>query len=235
MPLPQRSVNGREWGEWKFWDTQGRLTEKSDFKSGERDGHVVIFYDNGKVQHDGWIHQGKQDSVMHSYYRTGQVMEEGKQEQESESESGNEYDSYTEGPRGDHNGGESESREFNLDDYMQQDSYNYKEKLPSSSDDDDDYEAPIVQMQSFSESLNEQLDMLVLDERQRIIADHLIGSIDEDGYLRRPIPAIVNDMSFRYNFRAAPVCPSESVRHQVLSVSSATALATSLSIHPSLT
>ena len=32
-------VNGREWGEWKFWDTQGRLTEKSDFKSGERDGH----------------------------------------------------------------------------------------------------------------------------------------------------------------------------------------------------
>ncbi|MBL0014979.1 MAG: RNA polymerase factor sigma-54 [Bacteroidetes bacterium] len=132
------------------------------------------------------------------------ALEEGKQEQESESESGNEYDSYSEGPRGDHNGGESESREFNLDDYMQQDSYNYKEKLPSSSDDDDDYEAPIVQMQSFSESLNEQLDMLVLDERQRIIADHLIGSIDEDGYLRRPIPAIVNDMSFRYNFRAAP-------------------------------
>ena len=138
------------------------------------------------------------------------ALEEGKQEQESESESGNEYDSYSEGPRGDHNGGESESREFNLDDYMQQDSYNYKEKLPSSSDDDDDYEAPIVQMQSFSESLNEQLDMLVLDERQRIIADHLIGSIDEDGYLRRPIPAIVNDMSFRYNFKSGTLkygCP----------------------------
>jgi antitoxin component YwqK of YwqJK toxin-antitoxin module len=70
-------VNGREWGEWKFWDTQGRLTEASDFKSGQRDGHVVIYYDNGQVQHDGWIHRGQQDSVMHSFYRSGQAMEEG--------------------------------------------------------------------------------------------------------------------------------------------------------------
>src|SRR5690606_386550 len=43
-------VNGREWGEWKFWDPQGRLTEQSEFKSGERNGHVVIYYDNGQVQ-----------------------------------------------------------------------------------------------------------------------------------------------------------------------------------------
>ena len=70
-------VNGREWGEWKFWDTQGRITEKSDFKSGQRDGHVVIYYDNGKEQHDGWIKQGKQDSTMQSFYRTGQLMEAG--------------------------------------------------------------------------------------------------------------------------------------------------------------
>ncbi|HRN38625.1 MAG TPA: hypothetical protein PLL18_17080, partial [Flavobacteriales bacterium] len=70
-------VNGREWGEWKFWDRQGRPTEVADFKSGERDGHVVIFYDNGQVQHDGWIRKGKQDSLMRSYYRNGQLMEEG--------------------------------------------------------------------------------------------------------------------------------------------------------------
>src|SRR5690606_21344684 len=68
-------VNGREWGEWKFWDSQGRLTEQSEFKSGQRDGHVVIYYDNGQVQHDGWIHQGEQDSVMRSFYRSGQPME----------------------------------------------------------------------------------------------------------------------------------------------------------------
>ncbi|HNR56389.1 MAG TPA: hypothetical protein PKJ19_14570, partial [Flavobacteriales bacterium] len=42
-------VNGREWGEWKFYDRQGRLMEQAEFKSGERDGHVQVFYDNGRV------------------------------------------------------------------------------------------------------------------------------------------------------------------------------------------
>ena len=70
-------VNGREWGEWKFWDRAGRLTEVSDFKAGERDGHVVIYYDNDQVQHNGWIHRGAQDSLMSSYYRTGHLMEQG--------------------------------------------------------------------------------------------------------------------------------------------------------------
>ncbi|MFT3884283.1 MAG: hypothetical protein QM724_02280 [Flavobacteriales bacterium] len=69
--------NGREWGEWKFWDRYGNLTEVADFKSGEREGHVVIYYDNGQQQHDGWFHHGRQDSTMRSFYRTGQVMEEG--------------------------------------------------------------------------------------------------------------------------------------------------------------
>jgi RNA polymerase sigma-54 factor len=131
------------------------------------------------------------------------ALEEG-QEMEMEKESGSDYDVYSDNSRGERGSGESEEREFNLDDYMQQDSYNYKEKLPSNNDDEDDYEAPIVQLESFTDSLYAQLGMLVLDERERVIADHLIGSIDEDGYLRRPIPAIVNDMTFRYNFRATP-------------------------------
>ncbi|MFN8397949.1 MAG: RNA polymerase factor sigma-54 [Bacteroidia bacterium] len=132
------------------------------------------------------------------------ALEEGKMEMESDQDAGNDYESYNESSRNERGNQESNEREFNLDDYMQQDSYSYKEKLPSSSDDDDDYEAPIVQLQSFTDNLYEQLGMLVLSERERTIADHLIGSIDEDGYLRRPIPAIVNDMAFRYNFRASP-------------------------------
>lgn len=70
-------VNGREWGEWKFWDHDGHLMEKADFKSGERDGHVVIYYDNGQAEHDGYIRRGAQDSVMHSFYRNGKPMEQG--------------------------------------------------------------------------------------------------------------------------------------------------------------
>ncbi len=90
--------------------------------------------------------------------------------------------------------------DFNLDDYLQED-FSYREKLPSSTDDDDDYKAPIVSVQSSLEQLEEQLSMLDLSEEEEIIAHHLIGSIDEDGYIRRPIPAIVNDMAFRYNIR----------------------------------
>ena len=71
-------VNGREWNEWRFWAPNGHLTEVADFKAGERDGHVVIFYDNDSVQHDGWVRRGKQDSTMRSFYRNGRVMEEGR-------------------------------------------------------------------------------------------------------------------------------------------------------------
>ncbi|MBL7939250.1 MAG: hypothetical protein JNL43_07815 [Flavobacteriales bacterium] len=70
-------VNGREWGEWKFYDRQGRLTEQADFRSGERNGHVRIFHDNGNVQHDGWFKFGKEDSVRVSRYRDGRIMERG--------------------------------------------------------------------------------------------------------------------------------------------------------------
>jgi len=94
--------------------------------------------------------------------------------------------------------------DFNIDDYIQQDSMSYREKLPTSDDEEDDYKSPVVATQSFMDQLDEQLQMLSLDEEEETIANHLIGSIDEDGYIRRPIPAIVNDMAFRYNMRADP-------------------------------
>ena len=71
-------VNGREWNEWRFYDRLGRLTERAEFRAGERHGHVVFFYDNDSVQHDGWVRKGRQDSTMRSFYRNGKVMEEGR-------------------------------------------------------------------------------------------------------------------------------------------------------------
>jgi len=52
---------------------------------------------------------------------------------------------------------------------------------------------------SFYETLKNQLLMLNLDERQRKIADQIIGSIDDDGYLRREASAICDDLAFRQN------------------------------------
>src|SRR5829696_4588565 len=52
---------------------------------------------------------------------------------------------------------------------------------------------------SFYEILEAQLGMLNLDDRQFKIAEQIIGSIDEDGYLRRETAAIVDDLAFRQN------------------------------------
>lgn len=100
--------------------------------------------------------------------------------------------------------GDSGDSDFNLDEYLASESYNYKTQLPSGGDDEEDFETPIVSMKSFYDNLQEQLGLIDLEEKEMIIAEHLIGSIDEDGYLRRPLPAIVNDMVFRYNVRTTP-------------------------------
>ncbi len=51
--------------------------------------------------------------------------------------------------------------------------------------------------QSFTQSLQEQLGYRNLTEHQRTVANFIIGSLDEDGYLRRDIESLVDDLAFR--------------------------------------
>ncbi len=55
---------------------------------------------------------------------------------------------------------------------------------------------PVSVENSFHDHLLDQLGMLELDERRQKIAEQIIGSIDEDGYLRREPGAIVDDLAF---------------------------------------
>ena len=55
---------------------------------------------------------------------------------------------------------------------------------------------------SFHEHLQDQLLMLKLDDQQKKIAEQIIGSIDDDGYLRRETAAIVDDLAFRQNIES---------------------------------
>jgi RNA polymerase sigma-54 factor len=55
---------------------------------------------------------------------------------------------------------------------------------------------------SFHEHLQDQLLMLKLDDNQKKIAEQIIGSIDDDGYLRRETAAIVDDLAFRQNIES---------------------------------
>lgn len=95
---------------------------------------------------------------------------------------------------------EALKQESAIDDFLVSDGYDYRTSLPSNQrDEEDEFEAPIIQMKSLFDQLMDQMVLLTITEKQQIIASHIIGSIDEDGYLRRPARAMVHDMAFRYN------------------------------------
>ncbi|MAR16461.1 MAG: RNA polymerase sigma-54 factor [Flammeovirgaceae bacterium] len=78
------------------------------------------------------------------------------------------------------------------------DNYNYYQK---SNNDNSNYsrESNISNIESFRENLLAQLNFLKLDKNQKIIANQIIGTLDNDGYLRRDIESIVDDIAFSEN------------------------------------
>jgi len=91
--------------------------------------------------------------------------------------------------------------EFNVDDYLQDDNLNdYSSKFEQNGDDDEERkEIPIAIQSSFFESLQAQLDLLPLSDQDFRIGKQIIGSLDDDGYLRRPIRSLVDDLAFSQN------------------------------------
>ena len=78
----------------------------------------------------------------------------------------------------------------------------YKLRDDNYPEDDDKKQLPFKTETSFYQVLLDQLGMLKLDEKERRIAEQIVGSIDEDGYLRRETSAIVDDLAFRQNIIA---------------------------------
>jgi len=89
--------------------------------------------------------------------------------------------------------------DFDLSDYLDDDSSDYKTQANNSSKDDEERVIPLSGEQSFQEKLTEQLHLLDLDDKQFLIADILIGNLDESGYLNRDLEAIVDDLAFSMN------------------------------------
>jgi RNA polymerase sigma-54 factor len=95
--------------------------------------------------------------------------------------------------------------DFDLSDYLDDDSSDYKTQANNSSKDDEERVIPLSGEQSFQEKLTEQLHLLDLDDKQFLIADILIGNLDESGYLNRDLEAIVDDLAFSMNVEANEV------------------------------
>ena len=122
------------------------------------------------------------------------ALEAGKEEEEyvkDEFET-EDYDDYDEA--------ESErvdAEEINIDDYLSNDDTpDYKTQVNNYSDDDEDHDAPFAAPISFHQDLINQLNTFILNEEDREIAEFLVGSIDDMGYIRRSISDIVDDLAF---------------------------------------
>jgi len=98
---------------------------------------------------------------------------------------------------------EKENDEFSLEDYLnEEDIPSYRLETQNYSKDDKREEIPFSTGSTFHEFLDAQLGLRKLDERQQSLAEYLIGNIDEDGYLRRELTAIVDDLAFSMNITA---------------------------------
>lgn len=89
-----------------------------------------------------------------------------------------------------------------FDDYMQDDDDDaaaYKLRTNNYSRDDERYEAPLSDEESFQELLIQQLGYRKLDDRKYKIGTYIIGNLDESGYLSRPISGIMDDLLFTQN------------------------------------
>ena len=90
--------------------------------------------------------------------------------------------------------------EFNVDDYLQDDNTNdYSTSYSNGDDEEDKKETPIAIETTFFESLQQQLDLVPLSDQDFIIGKQIIGSLDDDGYLRRPITSMIDDLAFSQN------------------------------------
>jgi RNA polymerase sigma-54 factor len=89
--------------------------------------------------------------------------------------------------------------EFDLSEYMDDESPDYKTQVNNYSKDDEERGIPLSGEQSFQDKLLEQLHLLDLDNTQFSIADVIIGNLDESGYLSRTIYALVDDLAFASN------------------------------------
>ena len=105
---------------------------------------------------------------------------------------GNETDDYD-----DYDNDQIDTSDINIDEYLSNDETpDYKYQSNNYSDDDEDKTMPIAAAVSFYQDLINQLNTFILNDSERTIAEFLVGSIDDMGYIRRTVQDIVDDLAF---------------------------------------
>jgi RNA polymerase sigma-54 factor len=134
----------------------------------------------------------KDEMMENPALETIEDLENNSKDDESDYEK-DDFDEYNEDFDNEH----IDADDINIDEYLSNDETpDYKLQANNYSDDDDDRQTPFAESVSFHQDLINQLNTFILTEDQRSIAEFLVGSIDDDGYLRRNIQDIVDDMAF---------------------------------------
>ena len=122
------------------------------------------------------------------------ALETGKEEEDYEKDEFENVDDYDD----DYDDAETiDTADINIDDYLSNDETpDYKTQANNYSDDDEERESPLASSVSFHQDLLNQLNTFVLTDEEKDIAEFLVGSIDDMGYIRRDIDDIVDDMAF---------------------------------------
>lgn len=89
--------------------------------------------------------------------------------------------------------------EFNYQDYVNDETPYYKTQSNNSNKDQENNQTPLSLGDSFTEKLVSQINLRIKDEKNLIIAEQIIGNLDESGYLRRELFNIVDDLAFSQN------------------------------------
>jgi RNA polymerase sigma-54 factor len=121
------------------------------------------------------------------------ALESGKEEVENydefEDKVNDEYDEY--------DNEQINTEDINIDEYLSNDETpDYKYQTNNYSDDDEDKSMPFAATVTFHQDLINQLNTFILSDKEREIAEYLVGSIDDTGYIRRSLQDIVDDMAF---------------------------------------
>tara|TARA_R110002051_G_scaffold186206_1_gene255532 strand:+ start:9272 stop:10729 length:1458 start_codon:yes stop_codon:yes gene_type:complete len=92
------------------------------------------------------------------------------------------------------------TEDINIDDYLSDDEIpDYRTKANNYSADDEEKSVPYAAGISFNQHLINQLNTVYLSDDEWTIAEFLVGSVDESGYIRRPIVDIMDDLAFTQN------------------------------------
>ena len=120
------------------------------------------------------------------------ALDTGKEESDNFDDLANEYD--------DAGTEKIDAEDINIDEYLSDDEIpSYKTQANNYSSDDEEKSIPYAAGTTFHQSLKNQLNTFRISDEERQIAEFLVGSIDDSGYIRRSVLDLVDDLAFTQN------------------------------------